>query len=187
MLYAGAARGAGGEVVALQRCVGPLLPMDAFDDPAAVRARFAALRSGSPRAGTDLPESDIVQPHVSPIELGDGTASSRLRVPAAAPFFADHFPRRPVYPASLLADALSQLAAPLAAQALDVEPSHLHVSRLSDYKVRAFSPPGQLLELTAESRGARGETASIRVYASAEGKRVASGVLEYRGAPQRGT
>ena len=52
MLYAGAARCAGGEVAALARCVGPLLPMENFDDPAAVRARFDALRSGSaPAAG----------------------------------------------------------------------------------------------------------------------------------------
>ncbi|MEI8334007.1 MAG: transcription termination factor NusA, partial [Chloroflexota bacterium] len=37
-------------------------------------------------------------------------------VPAAAPFFADHFPRRPVFPATLLLDAQIRLALPLAAQ-----------------------------------------------------------------------
>lgn len=182
ILYAGAARSAGKEFVALARCVGPLLPMDLFDDPAAVRERFAALRSGT--SGASPPAVDVVEPCLSPIELRPGSAAGRLDVPEAAPFFADHFPRRPVYPASLLADALSRLGAPLAAQVLDVEPGSMRVARLSDYKVRNFSPPGQRLELTAEARGIRDGAVAIAVCAGAEGKRVATGVLEYRPVPR---
>jgi 3-hydroxymyristoyl/3-hydroxydecanoyl-(acyl carrier protein) dehydratase len=182
ILYAGAARSAGDEFVALARCVGPLLPMDPFDDPVAVRERFAALRSGAP--GGSPPVVDIVEPCLSTIELGPRSAACRLDVPEAASFFADHFPRRPVYPASLLADALSQLGAPLAAQVLDVEPSSIRVARLTDYKVRSFSPPGQRLELTGEPRGVRGGAVAIAVCASAEGKRVATGVLDYRPVPR---
>jgi 3-hydroxymyristoyl/3-hydroxydecanoyl-(acyl carrier protein) dehydratase len=178
ILYAGAARSAGTEFVALARCVGPLLPMDLFDDAAAVRERFEALRNPAPGSGP--PAVDIVVPRLSPIELRPASAASRFDVPAAAPFFADHFPRRPVYPASLLADALSQLGAPLAAQGLDVEPGRMRVARLSDYKVRNFSPPGQRLELTAELRSVRDGAVAVAVCAAAEGKRVATGVLEYR-------
>lgn len=182
ILYAGAARSAGNEFVALARCVGPLLPMDHFDDPEVVRQRFVALRSGPPGAGS--PAVEVVGPCLSPIELGPGSAASRLDVPEAAPYFADHFPRRPVYPASLLADALSRLGAPLAAQVLAVEPGSMRVARLTDYKVRNFSPPGQRLALTAEVRGVHDGAVAIAVCAGAEGKRIATGVLEYRPAPR---
>jgi 3-hydroxymyristoyl/3-hydroxydecanoyl-(acyl carrier protein) dehydratase len=182
ILYAGAARSGGHEFVALARCVGPLLPMELFDDPAAVRERFAALRSGAPLASSMA--ADIVEPCLSPIELGPGSAASRLDVPEVASFFADHFPRRPVYPASLLADALSRLGAPLAARVLDVDPGSIRVARLSDYKVRNFSPPGQRLELTAEPRGVRDGAVAIAVWACAEGKRIATGVLDYRPVPR---
>jgi 3-hydroxymyristoyl/3-hydroxydecanoyl-(acyl carrier protein) dehydratase len=182
ILYAGSARCADGEVAALSRCVGPLLPMELFDDPAAVRARFAALRGGAPAAAPAL-ASEVLHPELSSAESGAESVSSQLQVPTTAPFFVDHFPRRPVYPASLLAAALSQLAAPLAARLLHVVPGGVRTVRLSDYKVRSFSLPGQRLELTGESRGVCDGAAAIRVCASDDGKRVASGVLEYRVAP----
>lgn len=176
ILYAGSAHCAGGEIAALSRCVGPLLPMEIFDDPAAVRARFDAL-GAPPPAGAMA--GSVLNPDLSGVELGTDSVSGQLRVPTAAPFFADHFPLRPVYPASLLAAALSQLAAPLAAQLLDAAPGGVRTARLLEYKVRSFSPPGQHLELTGEPRGIRDGAAAIRVRASADGKRVASGVLEY--------
>ena len=36
---------------------------------------------------------------------GQSASTPRCAVPAAAPFFADHFPRRPVFPATLMLDA----------------------------------------------------------------------------------
>ena len=58
------------------------------------------------------------------------------------------------------------------------------MARLSDYKVRNFSPPGQRLELTAEPRGVRDGAVAIAVWACAEGKRIATGVLAYRPVPR---
>lgn len=183
ILYAGSATCGGRTIVTLARCVGPLLPMEGFDDPDTVRARLASLRAGTVPGEPAVDADVVVHPQLGPIALGDGVASSHLQVPAAAPFFADHFPLRPVYPASLLADALSQLGAPVAAQALDVDADRMRVARLSDYKVRAFSPPGQLLELEAELRDASGARPTIQVHASADGKRIARGVLEYHVLP----
>jgi 3-hydroxymyristoyl/3-hydroxydecanoyl-(acyl carrier protein) dehydratase len=155
------------------------MPMELFDDPGAVRARFAALRSGA-AAGAACDAEESVRPALSPIELRGDSAACELEVPDAAPFFADHFPRRPVYPASLLAFALSQLGAPLATRALAVTSSAMRLARLLDYKVRSFSPPGQRLELIGETGSARDGVIDIRVKASAAGQRVATGVLEYR-------
>lgn len=179
ILYAGTARCAGTELASLTRCVGPLMPMDLFDDPKAVRARFAALRSGAAQeSGLEICAS--VHPELAPIELEEASAVSQFDVPDAAPFFAEHFPRRPVYPASLLAEALSQVGAPVAQRALGGATASARLVRVSDYKVRAFSPPGQRLQLTAELRGAREGAVDVRVAASADGQRVATGILEYR-------
>ena len=181
ILYSGAARCAGGEIAKLSRCVGPLMAMDHFDDPAAVAARFAALRGETP--AQDFHVDTTVQPELSPVVLRSTSAVSRLDVPAEAAFFADHFPRRPVYPASLLAAALSQVAAPLAAQSLGATPSGVRLVRLFDYKVRSFSPPGQSLDLAAAERVVGDGGVVIDVSASAQDKRVAGGTLEFRLAP----
>jgi len=182
ILYSGTASVAGRVVSELARGVGPLLPADLFDDPSELRRRFEALRGPAPvnacGAADPLPCTEI-----SGLVLGTGSGSAQLRVPESAPFFLDHFPRRPVYPATLLAAAQNQLAIPLAAQTLGVEPARLRPSRVVDFKVRSFSPPGQLLELTAEARTPERDGIAIAVAASSDGKRIASGVLEYRLAP----
>ncbi len=185
ILYSGRAHVVGTELAVLVRCVGPLLPMDAFDDPIAVRQRFAALRAGWPAAGAGGAERELPRAQLSAVELRAGFARAQLRVPEAAPYFADHFPRRPVYPAALLADAQTQLARPLAAQGLGVEPERVLVSRVGDFKVRSFSPPGQVLDLLAELRPPADGGAAVDVSASAAGKRIAAGVLAYRVAPPR--
>ena len=179
VLYSGAARVGDTELAVLARCVGPLLPMELFDDPAAVRERAELLR------GEQLPErasgdDELPRAQLTAIELHAESARARLSVPQSAPFFADHFPRRPVYPATLLADAQNQLALPLAARALGVAVDRVRPARVSDFKVRSFSPPGQVLELVAETRPMRDDCAVVAISASAEGKRVASGALDYR-------
>lgn len=173
-LYSGAATAGGAPLAELSRCVGPLLPMEAFDDPAIVRARLAALRAAAPPATHDLPRPDLT------LEPSDAAEQRRatLRVPEAASFFADHFPRRPVFPAALLADAQHQLARPLAEAAL-AAPGRVRLRRVRSVKVRSFSPPGQVLALSATRHAVDGECATIAIGADAGGKRIASGFLEY--------
>jgi 3-hydroxymyristoyl/3-hydroxydecanoyl-(acyl carrier protein) dehydratase len=119
-------------------------------------------------------------------------------VPDAAPFFADHFPRRPVFPATLLLDQQIRLALDLAATATHW-PANARVrpSRMTHVKVRSFMPPGSVLELTAEvvpmraepatrsvpatpatTAGAAIDMATIRLTARMDGKPVASARLE---------
>jgi 3-hydroxymyristoyl/3-hydroxydecanoyl-(acyl carrier protein) dehydratase len=183
VLYSGSARIGDTEVAALRRCVGPLLPAKAFDDPAALRQRFAALCAGPLPAGTGGAEGALPRAELSALALEDGTATAQLHVPTAAPFFADHFPRRAVYPAALLADAQNQVAAPLAAQALGVAPERVRPAHVADFKVRAFSPPGQMLDLSAVAHPSADGAVAVAVSASVEGRRIATGVLGYRVAP----
>lgn len=179
ILYSGRATDGGREIARLSRCVGPLLPVALFDDPEAVRRRLRELRGGA-RA----PERAVVPapPPVTDVRIGaDGGRHALLRVPDEAPYFADHFPLRPVFPATLLAAVLDGLAAPAAAAALGV-PAARAVS-VRDYKVRAFSDPGRELEVAAEPEALEGGVVTVRVSAATDGKRTASGRFGYRVAP----
>ena len=93
--------------------VGPMLPMDEFDEPEAVRADFHTLLGAGATpgrfGGVPLPELQDLQ-----VEPGE-RLGAMLLVPEAAdaPYFADHFPRRPVFPGTLLMDALASLSVQL--------------------------------------------------------------------------
>jgi 3-hydroxymyristoyl/3-hydroxydecanoyl-(acyl carrier protein) dehydratase len=177
VLYTGTARCGGQEIASLSRCVGPLLPVALFDDPEALRQRLAMLRAGGAGQRT-LPPS--FPPATSLAIDPDGTRRARLSIPNEASYFADHFPRRPVFPATLLAAALDALAAPAAAAALG---GAAHAVMLRDYKVRAFSEPGSALNMIAEPEGVADRIATVRITAVMDGKRTASGRFDYRVEP----
>jgi 3-hydroxymyristoyl/3-hydroxydecanoyl-(acyl carrier protein) dehydratase len=110
--YGGTAHADGVPVIKLEHCVGPMMPMEDFDDPAAMREQFGLFCRE-----TAAPGGFRGTPPVT-IESGDSetgkSKSATLHVPASAPFFADHFPRRPVFPGTLLMNFNLQLAAQLA-------------------------------------------------------------------------
>ena len=94
-------------------------------------------------------------------------------MPAAAPFFEDHFPKRPVFPATLLLDAQLQLAQRIATE---LACGAVRVTRITNVKVRAFTAPGASLDLSAEP-GAPGqedpEPIVVKVGAKADGRTIA--------------
>ena len=179
VLYSGSARVHDVTIVELHRCVGPMLPMLEFDDPASVRERYQRLcREGvAGRERADGAGWVLTAVH------GDRKAGQHLTaevlVPEAASFFADHFPRKPVLPATLLLDAKVRLAAELAREAVGGVPEgELVPVRIRDAKVRAFTSPGQRLILGAQARTARATGAEIVVYAKIGSKPVATARVE---------
>ncbi len=151
--YAGRASLAGESVIVLEQCLGPMLPTEDFDAPEALRRDFETLcADGAP--------SDRFA-GVAPIalEVVESTPAVRvkamLQVPDSAPFFADHFPRKPVFPATLLLDSQIRLALGLAREAMTVaDDAELAATRVLDVKIRAFIAPGQRLEISAEKAAA---------------------------------
>lgn len=162
--YRGRASVAGRPVMILEHALGPMLPASDFDDPAALRADFATLvGNGAPAgrfAGVDAPALAVD-------DLAAGArARGTLAIPADAPYFADHFPRKPVYPATLLMDALGTLATTAAG-------GGSRVAGMRDVKVRAFMPPGETLAVSAEIGDDDGALIG-RVVAKMHGKPVAT-------------
>src|SRR5881392_3848085 len=92
--YSGSASVDGKTIIELTHCLGPMLPVADFDEPDALRQRFALLRTigASPHRfeGVTLP-TVVTREHVPGHAL-----KATLPVPPDAPFFGDHFPRRAV-------------------------------------------------------------------------------------------
>lgn len=137
--YSGTAR-TRGLVLELKHSVGPMLPMDEFDAPQAMRADFALLRGEGRKTGAfpgiDAPLGDLL--HHEP----GRSIEARLAVPDSVPFFADHFPRRPVFPATLLMHALTHWAVELGGG-----PSACRLASVANVKMRSWILPGQMVEL----------------------------------------
>ena len=171
--YGGAARVAGDAVLELRHCLGPMLPMEEFDAPEAVRADFEVL------CGPGAPPERIrilPQPEVTVTDRVPGKALvASLRVPASAPFFGDHFPRRPVFPGTLLLDRLIALALELAGEASGAGAAPV---RVSDVKMRAFIAPGQNVEIKVALQPQSATTLIASLAARVGGKTVATGRVE---------
>jgi 3-hydroxymyristoyl/3-hydroxydecanoyl-(acyl carrier protein) dehydratase len=147
--YSGQATCNGKTLVRLQNCVGPMMSVEEFDDPQSLRERFAQLCSDE-GAGTAFQGIPSVGPQ-DVEKQSEQSITAQIQVPAAAAFFADHFPRRPVFPGTLLMHANLQLALqflehlPGPGQAMRWQPRTVR-----DVKLRTFIPPGELLQSQAK-------------------------------------
>jgi len=166
--YNGVAKVDGEPVVRLLNCLGPMVPMDDFDDPAAVEARYQLLRGegAEPDAFFGVP--------VIGFEVNDATAEGELegqfQIPEEALFFQDHFARRPVFPGTLLMDLNLRFLSGLIDQ---LEGGSWGVDGMRDVKLRSFMPPGENLSLTGKIEEIDEDRATILVQ-SRRGKRLNS-------------
>lgn len=175
--YAGSARVSGTPLIELKRIVGPMLPMEDFDSPVAVRADFETLVGEGAPSGrlAGVPELDL-----APIERTPGQwLRAALRIPSTAPFFLDHFPLRPVFPGTLLMDAEMRLARELAAETLRCPPGEkVAATRVRDSKMRSFVLPGDAVEIKVEIGAPdRGEVVAT-IVATVNGKSIATGRMD---------
>jgi 3-hydroxymyristoyl/3-hydroxydecanoyl-(acyl carrier protein) dehydratase len=169
--------------IRLTHCVGPMLPVEDFDDPSALRARYGVLCNGGATPGGfgGLP--------AFPLERTGGEAGQRvaatLHVPTQADFFADHFPRRPVFPGTLLMNASLDLAALLAQDMATTATGAAWALRsVSDVKLRAFTPPGDVLEIEARLNELSPNAATVKVDIR-KGKRIVGGARVQLAAGER--
>ena len=168
--YGGTAHVDGKPVVKLEHCVGPMMPIEDFDAADAVRGRFAFLRDTGAECGgfAGLPTLEL---EPGPSEVGQSEPGKfmrgTLRVPTEAPFFADHFPRRPVFPGTLLMHMNLRLAASLAGEAW-------RMRSVTDVKLRAFTPPGEVLALEAKIGETTDDALEI-IVETRNGKRLVGG------------
>jgi 3-hydroxymyristoyl/3-hydroxydecanoyl-(acyl carrier protein) dehydratase len=180
--YKGRALVGGQLVLELQDTLGSMLDIHEFDAPEALSADFEVLKNAgrAPGAFGGVPQpalTDIPSDRLDRLEAA-------LAVPEHAPFFEDHFPSRPVYPATLLLYAQQQLAQRLAQTQAGCP---VRVCRITNVKVRAFTAPGVSLVLSAETATPGEddlEPILIKVGASANGRTIAGAKMFF--APDSG-
>jgi 3-hydroxymyristoyl/3-hydroxydecanoyl-(acyl carrier protein) dehydratase len=176
--YSGRAAIDGECVLELIDCLGPMLPMADFDAPESVRADFATLFGvGAPAqrfAGVPDPVLETLG-HEPGRRL-----TSRLHVPqfADVAYFADHFPRRPVFPGTLLLDAIAGLTVQVADEALPGASGTLFARRVRNVKIRSFTSPGSALDLDIELLESAGDQAQMKVAARNDGKLIAAARID---------
>ena len=157
--YGGTASVDGKPVIILENCVGPMLPLEEFDDPQAVRDRFATLQNPGATPGVfgGVPTISFNRTNS---EVGK-SARATLQVPADAPFFTDHFPRRPVFPGTLLMNVNLQLAAALAQLPVGVTAAEVNDKLLEfDFVSRQELTPEGVALVRAAGRKRRFKEAS---------------------------
>jgi 3-hydroxymyristoyl/3-hydroxydecanoyl-(acyl carrier protein) dehydratase len=181
--YGGCASVNGEPVLRLHHCMGPMVPIGEFDDPDLLRVRLALLRGEGavPDAFTGVPAFSLDGLAVE--EGPQMKARAKLQVPAQAAFFGDHFPKRPVFPGTLLMNMNLKLVTALAAR---LSTTRRWTPRaVVDMKLRDFIPPGELLNIEAkvmrhegdelkisvETRNEKGRLGAARVELTPEGTR----------------
>ncbi len=174
--YSGRAQVGDETVLKLVDCVGPMLAQDEYDSAEDLAAQFALLCNGGAPPGRF---GGVAAPVLETLEDAPGTRRrAKLQVPASAPYFADHFPRRPVFPATLLLDAALRVATSFVNVSPDGQAKYRPV-RVTDVKMRDFTLPGQTIEIAIEPLAATNAGPRVSVVARNGERTVATARAEF--------
>ncbi len=161
--YCGSATVDGKPVIQLNHCVGPMLIQEDFDDTQAVKNRYALLCNGgaAPGAYGGVPAVNFENVTAEPGRWIRAT----LAIPGEAPFFEDHFARRPVFPGTLFMQKVLEMATDLV-ENIPAPNGGPWVARIiADGKLRTFIPPGDFLEFEARLSKNEGNSLVVAVEA----------------------
>ena len=170
----------GETVLRLENVLGPLLPMEQFNDPKEMRERFArihhsvdsaeAIQTGEgPTAFFDVSFDEVLS-----FESCKETTAVRT-ISGREAYLRDHFPRKPVLPLSLLLESLFQLGQKL----LEDSGSSYVPTGARKVKMSRFVEPGSSLVAKVQVSERSSECALLRFRCEVDGERVCVGQAEY--------
>jgi 3-hydroxyacyl-[acyl-carrier-protein] dehydratase len=160
-----------------------MVPTAEFDDPELLRRHFELLSSSGSVPGRlhELPSFQVLPDGMRhPSQL-----CTTLQVPAEGAFFADHFPRRPVFPGTLLMQANQETASMLAAGIPSRKDHGWQVKQIQDVKLRTFISPGETLALCATQLGTANDELQVQVEARTGKRLVGSAEILFQEAVAR--
>lgn len=158
-------------VFELMGALGPMLPMQDFIDTEVVKSQFDTLFSenaptSAPKltqahAAASLVQFDSIKAHESGVSI-----EAEKVIHADAPYFADHFPKKPVLPLTILLENLMGLARTLANDA------EFKVSEMRRIKMSDFVTPGDIINAKLSVKSFEEDTLVLRGKISRSDKRV---------------
>jgi 3-hydroxymyristoyl/3-hydroxydecanoyl-(acyl carrier protein) dehydratase len=180
----------GEKVMVLGEGLGPFLPLEQFNDPSEVRGHFdrihrpgevAEVLEVAPEAGNDSsgdPEW-LAFDEILSRDAGREIAASK-RIDGEWPFFADHFPRKPVYPMSLLLECILRLGDELLpGDDSTGGPNRLRPGNICRVKMSRFVEPGHTVVVRAKVEKDRGAGVRVAFRCEMDGKRVLVADVDY--------
>lgn len=180
--YHGVAKIGDETVFSIDGALGPLLPMNDFINPDVVRQQFTEIYRPVDNAALQFHTANLLEstpnPHEKPAMCFDRIVASEAgvslcaekRVTRAAPYFADHFPNKPVLPMTVLLECKLNLARKfIALSPLD---QSYTIQELRKIKMNVFVLPGDVLftYVTVKSHDANALVLNFRT--EVDGKRV---------------
>jgi 3-hydroxymyristoyl/3-hydroxydecanoyl-(acyl carrier protein) dehydratase len=164
-------------VLELIDCSGVMLPQEEFDDTKKVGEYFNLLKTIGAKENRLAKAPCILATNIDSVEAGRLEAS--LIIPNRVNFLADHFPNKPVFPATLLIYALGRMVVDQAnCTASQPENRKVSISAIGRVKVRSWIAPGAQVRLKAETLSSENYTKLGILTANLGGKLVASALLD---------
>jgi len=170
----------GAAVLRLENALGPLLPMEQFNDPNEVRERLAKIHDAGDSAGEyqtgegTAAQFDLSFDEVLSFESCKEATAVRTLSGSEA-FLRDHFPRKPVLPLSLLLESLLRLGQKL----LEDGGARCVPTGARKVKMSRFVEPGSPLVANIRVTERSPEKALLKFRCEVDGERVCVGQAEY--------
>ena len=170
----------GETVLRLENVLGPLLPMEQFNDPKEMRERFARIHHS-------VDSAEVIQTGEGSIAFFDVSfdevlsfesckeATAVRTISGREAYLRDHFPRKPVLPLSLLQESLLQLGQKL----LEDSGSCFAPTGARKVKMSRFVEPGSSLVAKVRVTERSAEKALLKFRCEVDGERVCVGQAEY--------
>jgi 3-hydroxymyristoyl/3-hydroxydecanoyl-(acyl carrier protein) dehydratase len=175
--YSGKAIAGDRLVLELKDCSGVMLPQEEFDDYKNVCDHFNLLKTIGAKENRLAKAPCILATNIYSDETGRLEAS--LIIPKRANFLADHFPNKPVFPATLLIYALERMVIDQTnCTASQPENPKVSISAIRRVKVRSWITPGAQVRLKAETISTENYTKLVKLTANLGDKLVASALLD---------
>jgi 3-hydroxymyristoyl/3-hydroxydecanoyl-(acyl carrier protein) dehydratase len=171
-------------VFSIEGALGPLLPMADFIDAELIRQQFTEIfhpadwaevcSKKSAVAGDELIKhgptiAPMVFDRIISSEAGVSIVAEK-RISLAAPYFPDHFPKKPVLPLTVLLECKLNLAREFIAQAR--LPIKYQVSELRKIKMSDFVQPGDVVVCHVKVKQQTDEEIILTYRSEVDGKRV---------------
>lgn len=167
-------------IFSIENALGPMLPMEDFIEAATVQQQFANIyRPGSwqPLAVSDETRQNATA-SVNPITQFDHilawqpqqSAVAVKHISLSAPYFADHFPKKPVLPLTILLQCKTQLAYQWLAESFPEQQYQLQ--GFGKIKMNEFVQPGDSLQCELSLKKHHQQSISLLFRSEVAGKRV---------------